>query len=208
MEKTIKLSPPKIEGEFMQALKSRHSSREFTSKSIDHEELSNLLWAAYGNNRQNKERKPHTFLAYKTVPSFCATYMYLNGFFVFTDKAIYKYDTDQNVLNLVKEGDYREKTGMQDFVKNASVNIVLFSDYDIMKKYPSQHIAEFFQNDEICMKASCFDAGYISQNIYIYATLHGMKSIARFGAGDENELRSLLGLGNNFHLILAHSVGY
>ena len=27
-------------------------------------------------------------------------------------------------------------------------------------------------------------------------------------AGDEKELRSLLGLGNNFHLILAHSVGY
>ena len=35
-----------------------------------------------------------------------------------------------------------------------------------------------------------------------------MKSIARAGAGDENELRKLLGLGDNFHLILAHSVGY
>ena len=207
MEKTIKLSQPKLEGDFMKALQNRVSSRQFEDKDIPHQQLSELLWAAYGNNRQNKVRTPHTFLAYKTVPSYCASYMYLNGFFVFTKKAIYRYDTDKNELILIKEGDYREKAGNQDFVKNASINIVLFSDYKIMKEYPSEHIRNLF-NDENCLKASCFDAGYISQNIYLYCTLHGMKSIARAGAGDENELRKLLGLGDNFHLILVHSVGY
>ena len=207
MEKTIKLSEPKIEGDFMKSLKNRLSYRQFEDKEIPHQQLSELLWAAYGNNRQNKVRTPHTFLAYKTVPSYCASYMYLNGFFVFTKKAIYKYDSNKNELILIKEGDYREKTGMQDFVKNASINIVLFSDYKSMTEHPSEHIRNFF-NDEVCLKASCFDAGYISQNIYLYCTLHGMKSIARAGAGDEKELRELLGLGDNFHLILAHSVGY
>ena len=207
MEKTIKLAEPKLEGDFMKALKNRKSSRQFDDKDIPHQELSELLWAAYGNNRQNKVRAPHTFLAYKTVPSFCAAYMFLNGFFVFTKKAIYRYDTDKNELILIKEGDFREKTGNQDFVKTASINIVLFSDYKLMKEYPTEHIKNFF-TDDICMKASCYDAGYISQNIYLYCTLHGMKSIARAEAGDEKELRQLLGLGDNFHLILAHSVGY
>ena len=208
MEKTIKLLKPRIEGELMKTLQNRKSYREFNDKDIPLQELSELLWAAYGNNRQNKERKPHTFLAYKTVPSFCAAYMFLEGFFIFTKKAIYKYDTDKNELHLIKEGDYREKAGAQDFVKTASMNIVLFADFNLMKNHPAPHPRELFKDDLVCMKAACYDAGYISQNVYLYCTLHGMKSIARYTTGDEKELRKLLGLGDNFKLILGQSVGY
>ena len=39
-----------------------------------------------------------------------------------------------------------------------------------MKEHPSKHIRAYF-NDTTCLKASCFDIAYISQNIYLYATL-------------------------------------
>ena len=207
MDKNIKLPSPKIEGEFMTALKERKSYRKFEGKEIPLQTLSDLLWAAYGNNRDNSNRAPHTFLAFKTVPSYCASYMFQYSFFVFTKKAVYRYDSDKNELIFLKEGDFMAKTGFQDFVKDGSVNIVMFSDYKSMKEHPAEHMRKYF-NDETCLKASCFDAGYISQNIYIYCQLHGLKTIARAAAGDEKALKELLGLEGDYHLILAQTVGY
>ncbi|MDP2056519.1 MAG: SagB/ThcOx family dehydrogenase, partial [Thiobacillus sp.] len=50
---TIKLPPPEMAGgkPLMQALKARHSTREFDGKPLPPQVLSNLLWAASGVNR-------------------------------------------------------------------------------------------------------------------------------------------------------------
>ena len=109
MDKNIQLPEPKIEGEFMKALKDRKSYRAFEGKEIPLQTLSDLLWAAYGNNRDNSNRAPHTFLAFKTVPSYCASDMFQYSFFVFTKKAVYKYDSDKNQLTFVKDGDFTAK---------------------------------------------------------------------------------------------------
>ena len=183
----------------MKALKERKSYRKFEGKEIPLQTLSDLLWAAYGNNRENSTRATHTFLAYKTVPSYCASYMFQYSFFVFTLKAIYRYDSDKNKLIFIKEGNFMDKTGFQDFVKDGSVNVVMFSDYKSMKENRAEHMRSYF-NDETCLKTSCFDSGYISQNIYIYCQLHGLKTIARAAAGDEKTLKQLLGLGADHHL--------
>jgi hypothetical protein len=52
-QEVIKLPAPKTEGgmPLMQALKERHSSREFSSEKLPLTTLSNLLWAAWGINR-------------------------------------------------------------------------------------------------------------------------------------------------------------
>ena len=49
----IKLPPPETAGgmPLMQALKARHSTREFGSKPLPPQVLSKLLWAASGVNR-------------------------------------------------------------------------------------------------------------------------------------------------------------
>ena len=83
----------------------------------------------------------------------------------------------------------------------------MFSDYKAMKEHPAEKMRSYF-NDETWLKASCFDAGYISQNIYIYCQLHGLKTIARAAAGDEKILKEILGLEGDYHLILAHTIGY
>ena len=65
-ESVIKLNKPELNSDFMKALQTRKSCREYDpNKELTLQELSNLLWCAYGNNRQNKVRKKHHFLAYK-----------------------------------------------------------------------------------------------------------------------------------------------
>ena len=117
MDKNIQLPSPKKEGEFMKALKDRKSYRQFEGKEIPLQTSSDLSRAAHDNNRDNSNRAPHTFLAYKTVPSYCASYMYQYSFYVFTKKAIYRYDSDKNQLVFVKEGDYMDKTGFNLLLK-------------------------------------------------------------------------------------------
>ena len=53
--KPIQLPKPQIDGgrPLMQALKDRKSSRAFSSEKLQMQVLSNLLWAAFGVNRQN-----------------------------------------------------------------------------------------------------------------------------------------------------------
>jgi len=54
--------------------------------------------------------------------------MHQYSFFVSIKKVIYRYDANQKELVFIKDGIYMEK-GMQNFIKEASVNIVGFFDY-------------------------------------------------------------------------------
>ena len=48
----ITLNPPEIKGELMESIKNRHTSREYNKdKELSLQQLSDLLWVAYGNNR-------------------------------------------------------------------------------------------------------------------------------------------------------------
>ena len=56
---TIKLPPPETAGgmPLMQALKARHSTREFGKQPLPPQVLSNLLWAANGVNRPDSGKR-------------------------------------------------------------------------------------------------------------------------------------------------------
>ena len=53
----VKLPPPQTTGgmSLMQALQARHSSREFDPRVLESQQLSNLLWAAFGVNRADAD---------------------------------------------------------------------------------------------------------------------------------------------------------
>ena len=209
MEKNqnIKLPPPSIDNEYMKALQTRASRRDYDStKELTPSQLSGLLWSAYGNNREHEKRTPHTFLSYKTVASTCAAYPFT--IYVFFKSGIYKYDTENNELIFVKEGDYMEKTGGQDFVKNASVNLYWVCDYTPMKNHPAQRCNEWFHQDNNMLRAACFDAGISSHSVYMYCETHGLKTCVRGWAGDVQEMKKVIGCDDQDHeIILAQSVG-
>ena len=56
---TVKLPSPQtdIGMPLMQVLKERHSARGFANKSLPAQELSNLLWAAFGINREDSGKR-------------------------------------------------------------------------------------------------------------------------------------------------------
>lgn len=97
----IKLpSPQKQGGEpLLQVLSKRASTRDFdTQKNIDSQTLSNLLWAAWGYNREDK----------RTAPS--AMNRQEISLYIVTAQGVYLYDAKQNKLAEIAKGDFPGKT--------------------------------------------------------------------------------------------------
>jgi len=185
----IKLPPPETEGgmPLMQALKARHSTREFGSKPLPPQVLSNLLWAASGVNRSESGQR--------TAPS--AHDWREIDVYVTTAEGAYRYDPPTHTLRRVVAGDIRHLTGVQDFVATAPVNLVYVADLDRMSEAGAEDKAFY----------SAADAGFIAQNVYLYCASAGLAVVVR-GLVDRDALGAALGLGRHQRIILAQSVGY
>ena len=100
----LKTPDPKMGLTINEALAARSSSRDFSPEMLSLEELSGVLWAAAGVNRED---------GHLTAPSAMA--LYPIRVYAFLPEGVYRYDSKANVLNRVIEGDRRELTAMQDF---------------------------------------------------------------------------------------------
>lgn len=185
----IKLPPPETSGgmPLMQALKARHSTREFAATPLPPQGLSNLLWAASGVNR------PHT--GQRTAPS--AHDWREIDVYVATADGAYRYDPLTHTLKRVAAGDIRHLTGVQDFVATAPVNLVYVADFDRMSGASADDKAFY----------SAADAGFIAQNVYLYGASAGLAVVVR-GLVDREALGAALGLKKHQRIILSQSVGY
>ena len=202
---SIKLDPPKITGEFMTALQNRRTQRDMNGTDLTKEELSDLLWVIYGNNREHDSRKPHTFLAYKTVPSACA--LYPLEVCVLLKTGAYKYDADKHELILIKEGDFTEKGIAQDFVKNGT-NFYFFWNKTIYETCPIAGCESFLNTGNNGIKMAAMDCGIISQNIYVYCAVHGLKTCVRGMLGDVKFFKDLFGYGDDYEMMFGQTVGH
>lgn len=99
----LKTPDPKMGLTINEALAARSSSRDFSPEMLSLEELSGVLWAAAGVNRED---------GHLTAPSAMA--LYPIRVYAFLPEGVYRYDSKANVLNRVIEGDRRELTAMQD----------------------------------------------------------------------------------------------
>jgi nitroreductase len=57
------------------------------------------------------------------------------------------------------------------------------------------------------LQTANIDAGYVSQNIYLYCTSENLATVVR-GSVDRQKLATEMGLDSNFHIVVAHTVGY
>lgn len=188
-ETAIRLPPPETAGgkPLMQALHERRSSREFASRALPPQLLSNLLWAANGVNRPDSGKR--------TAPS--ARDWREIDVYVATADAAYRYDPPTHSLAGVAAGDIRALTGVQDFVARAPVNLVYVADFDRMGDSPAEHKTRF----------SAADAGFIAQNVYLFCASSGLATVVR-GLFDPDKLAPALKLGRHQQVILTQSVGY
>lgn len=185
----IKLPPPQTTGgkALMQALKDRKTSREFSSKELPLQIISDMLWAANGINRPDS--------AHTTAPS--AMNMQEIDIYVAAAGGLYLYDAKNNMLAPVLTEDIRTLTGRQGFVKDAPVNLIYTADLSKMGKLAASE-ADFY---------SATDTGFISENVYLYCASAGLATVVR-GMIDRAELAKAMKLRADQKIILAQTVGY
>ncbi len=185
---TVSLPPANQSGgmPLMEALKNRQSQRSFSDKELTLQQMSDMLWAAYGINRPD---------GFRTVPS-ARTW---NEFDIYIIKAEgwYVYDPVKHVMLMMGNEDLREFAGTQEFVKTAPVNLVFVADFDRMAN----------ADDDFRKFYSAADAGFISQNVYLYCASENLATIVR-GQIDKTKAKEVLKLRPNQHVILAQTVGY
>jgi SagB-type dehydrogenase family enzyme len=185
----IKLLPPQTAGgmPLMQALQARHSSREFSSKLLPPQVLSDLLWAAQGVNRPETGKR--------TAPS--ARDWREIDVYVTTADGVFVYEPNAHALRKVLDRDVRALTGRQDFPAGAPLNLVYVADTHRMVDTDEQQKVFY----------SAADTGFIAQNVYLFCASSGLAVVVR-GALDKETLAVALNLGPHQRVILAQTVGY
>lgn len=163
----------------MDAIAKRHSSREFKNTlSLSNQQLSDLLWATCGYNRPGK----------RTVAS--AMNKQEMSAYVITPQAVYKYDPTANKLVLVNSGDFRHACSLQDFARNADLNIALVADLDL-------------QPNEVYAGMTM---GAMSENIYLWCASQNMNTVGR-ASFDKDALTKALNLKSSEKVMLVQTVG-
>ena len=177
----IKLPAPNKTGgkPLMAVLNERQSNREFSEKELSMQTLSDLLWAAWGFNREDKRTAPSSQDRQEL------------DLYVFLKKGVYFYDAKNQQLILKVQGNHLAKTGSQPFVATAPLNIIFVANLDKASN----------------RDAALIDCGFISQNIYLFCASEGLISVVR-GMFSKDELHKLLTLNEKQEALLSQTVGY
>jgi nitroreductase len=169
----------------MQALKERKSVRDFGPEQLSRQMLSNLLWAAWGINREDGRR---------TAPS-ASNRQEIEIYAVMADGA-YVYDAKANVLKPVVPTDLRKLAGTQAYVADAPVNLIYVAD-----------TAKLGGDDPGRLATANANTGFIAQNVYLFCASEGLGTVVRASV-DRADLGKVLNLRPEQRITLAQTVGY
>ncbi len=171
----------------MEAFAKRQSTRQFDSRALSRQELSNLLWATMGMNRPETSRL--------TAPS-CQNKQEIR-LYVFTSDGAYEYIPATHSLDTVATGDHRALVaGRQDFVCEAPVSLVIVADMD-----------RFGSTDARAMMMAAVDAGIVSENACLAASGLGLATVPR-ASMDTAAITTLLGLNERQIPLMNNPVGH
>jgi nitroreductase len=185
--KPIALPTPQTTGgkPLMQTLKERKSIRDFGPEQLSRQMLSNLLWAAWGINRDDGRR---------TAPS-ASNRQEIDIYIIMADGA-YLYDAKANALKPVVKTDLRKLAGTQPYPADAPVNLIYVADS-----------AKLGGDDAGRLEMAYADAGFIAQNAYLFCASEGLGTVVRASV-DRAALGKALNLSAAQRIILAQTVGY
>ena len=176
----------------MQALSQRKSSRNFVDKDLTTAQLSKILWAANGINREDGKRVNPAAMSVYSVEVYAVT-----------KEGIYLYDPDNNKLNLIAEGDFRAVTTTgQKFAEKAAVNLVYVETPDAWQNAkhtpPPRERQISFANITV---------GAMVQSVALAAETEGLGNCVR-GSINRDEFKKVAKLSDDKTILLAQSVGF
>ena len=185
--KPVALPTPQTSGgkPLMQVLKERKSGRDFGPEPLSRQTISNLLWAAWGVNREDGRR---------TAPS-ASNRQEIDVYAVMADGA-YLYDAQANALKPVTLADLRKFAGTQAYVAGAPLNLIYVAD-----------TAKLGGDDAARLATANADTGFIAQNVYLFCASEGLGTVVRASV-NRDDLGKALNLRAGQRITLAQSVGY
>jgi len=173
-----------------QAIAVRRSRRDFLARPLTLEQISQLTWAAQGQDAHDR---------YRTVPSAGATYP-LEVFVVTTD-GLFRYLPDRHALERLTDQDLRASLAAaawgQQFIEAAPLTLVFAAQFSrTTGRYGRRGIRYVYM-----------EAGHAAQNIHLQAEALGLGSVA-IGAFDDASVGKVLSLPEHLEPIYMVAVGY
>lgn len=169
-----------------ETLKKRATYRQLKPDELDPAIVSSLLWATYGINRPEENRR--------VVPS--AVNVQEFDIYLFNNQGVYKYEAKENLLKMVLTGDHRAEISTQKHFAEAPISILIVANYDRMGVFKNPEDRDFY---------AAVDCGYVSQNIYLFCASAQLGTVA-CGGINRDALAKMLGIKNG-RPMLAHPVG-
>jgi len=191
---TIELCKPDLDSEFSieKVLQERRSVRKYTDDPVTLEEVSQLLWAAYGITYTREGLPDFIRGGLKTAPSAGARYpleIYLiAGNVRGLLSGVYWYVPEGHVLKRLADGDIRIDLQAvcrnQEFAGEAPISIVWSAVYErCTEKYGDRGRDRYV----------CMDLGHSAQNVYLQCGSLGLGTCA-IGSFIDDSLKKLIGM--------------
>lgn len=162
----------------MEVLNNRKSIRTYSGQELDAQNLSNLLWSAYGFNREAKRVVPSSYNKQEI------------DVYVALKSGVYLYDAKTNVLKFVQKEVPYASIGQPAVTSIAALTLIYVANTDK-------------QTD---MNACYIDTGVIVQDVYLYCSSAGLGTVAR-GSFKTQPLHDDLKLNDKQIVTLVQAVG-
>ncbi len=155
-----------------QALRMRQSQRDFVSRPLPTQVLSELLWSAYGVNCPDTQDR--------TAPSW--RHARETEIYAAMETGTWRYDPVAHRLLPHLAGDIRSQTGVQDFVAVAPLTLVYVSD--------ATHMSGVSPAEQHRFAAA--DTGFIGQNVYLLKRLNCWRYLRQVRSGTDRLVLTLV----------------
>ena len=203
MDPIILLEPMKRSGKpLLETLSLRQTNRNIGPREIPLQVLSNLLWAAFGVNRE----KASFGKTGRTAPS--ASNSQEIDLYVALKDGLYLYEAVLHQLTPIAAGDFTMMSGQggaSKLTQRTPVNIFYVVDlerYDLGPDQPDPSIGD----PEVQKSYYYTDTGFIAQNINLFAASEGLATW--FHNCDKDSIRVEFNLRPTQRILFAQTVGY
>ncbi len=200
--KPIVLVKPEKEGgkSVLAALWERKTIRNISDRKLSPQELSNLLWAAFGVNRPNGP------FGQGGRTAATASNSQEIDLYVVLPEGIYLYEAAGHRLTPVIAGDYRGTVGRRRGGSMVKAPVILVYVADIAKYSQSRFQEPGLKDAEIQKSYYNIATGLISGNVYLFAASQGLA--AWFHNCNKTGLAEALKLRPEQRVLYAQTVGY
>jgi hypothetical protein len=198
----IVLEKPQMEGgkSVLAALKERKTTRNISAEKLSPQMLSNLLWAAFGVNR---EQGP-SGQAGRTAAS--ASNSQEIDLYVALPEGVYLYEAAPHRLVPVLAGDQRGKVNRRSRQGGVSAPVILIFVADLAKYGKARRQEPGLKDPEIQKSYYYVDTGLIAGNVYLFAASQGLA--AWFHNCNKPALTEELKLRPDQRVLFAQTVGH